>query len=379
VDTDTSGVYNVIFSYWVEAAGLFAGQQAVEIVNSLLAGDPYDIEETIADIKDIRDDYYLGPSTAAIIREAELRDITVLRLDDYNLVQLGEGKYQKRIQAALTSNSSLIAVETAGNKRLTKDMLQDAGIPVPKGTVIRKLESCLEDAQWIKYPVVIKPHNGHHGKGVTTNISNDEEAATAFERAKANSDRVIVEQYLTGNDYRMLVVDSKFVAAAKRVPAQLIGDGRHTITELIDLENQNPDRGFGHEKAMTRLRISPVTQHLLAKSGYDMNTVLKDGERFLLELTANLSTGGSAEDVTDRVHTANRFMAERIAKIIGLDIAGIDVMAATLSKTHRQDRRGGHRGQRCTGPAHASGTGQRQGQKCRQTDCGYAVSEGSGP
>ncbi|CAB5090494.1 Cyanophycin synthase (EC (EC [Olavius algarvensis associated proteobacterium Delta 3] len=332
IDTDTEGVFEVIFSYWVEEAGLFAGVEAVNMVNALLTGKPYDLEETIAELKDIRDDYYLGPSTAEIIREAELRGISVIRLDDYNLVQLGEGKYQKRIQAALTSNTSLIGVETAGNKRLTKNILEDAGIPVPKGTVVRRLESAVEDAEWIGYPVVIKPHDGHHGKGVTTNLSNEQEVAAAFERAKAISDRVIVEQYLTGSDYRLLVVDGQFVAAAKRVPAAITGDGTHTIAELIDIENQNPDRGFGHEKMMTRLRISPVTEHLLTKSGYEMTTVLEAGEFFLLELTANLSTGGSAEDVTDRVHTANRFMAERIARIVGLDIAGIDVMAETLSK-----------------------------------------------
>jgi len=332
IDTDTEDEFEVIFSYWVEEAGLFAGVEAVNIVNALLTGNAYDLEDSISELKDIRDDYYLGPSTAEIIREAELQGITVIRLDDYNLVQLGEGKYQKRIQAALTSNTSLIGVETAGNKRLTKTILEDAGIPVPKGTVVRKLESAVEDAEWIGYPVAIKPHDGHHGKGVTTNITSEKEVVKAFDRAKEISDRVIVEQHLTGNNYRMLVVDGKFVAAAKRVPAAIIGDGRHTIAELIDLENQNPDRGFGHEKMMTRLRISPVTEHLLAKSGYDMQTVLEDREQFLLELTANLSTGGSAEDVTDRVHTANRFMAERISMIVGLDIAGIDVMADTLSK-----------------------------------------------
>jgi cyanophycin synthetase len=330
IDADAPGTFNVIFSYWVEEAGLYAGVEAVEIINCLLSGTAYDLEETIYELKDIRDDHYLGPSTASIVREAELRGITVLRLDDYNLVQLGEGKYQQRIQAAMTSNTSLIGVETAGNKRLTKMMLEDAGIPVPKGTVVRKLKSALEDALWLEYPVVIKPHDGHHGKGVTTNISNDEELKAAFERAKAVSDKVIIEQYLTGSDYRILVVGGKFVAAAKRMPAQVVGDGRHTIAELIEIENQNPDRGFGHENVMTRLKVSSVTEHLLAKSDYAMETVLKEGETFNLELTANLSTGGSAEDVTDRVHKTNRFMAERIAKIIGLDIAGIDVMAPTL-------------------------------------------------
>ncbi len=332
LDADAQGTFHVIFSYWVEEAGIYAGVEAVEIVNSLLSGKAYDLESNIYELKDIRDAHYLGPSTASIVREAELRGITVLRLDDYNLVQLGEGKYQQRIQAAMTSNTSLIGVETAGNKRLTKMMLEDAGIPVPKGTVVRKLTSAIEDAQWLGYPVVIKPHDGHHGKGVTTNISNEEELKEAFERAKEMSDRVIIEQYLTGSDYRMLVVGGKFVAAAKRRPAEVIGDGQHTIAELIDIENQNPDRGFGHENVMTRLKVSSVTEHLLAKSEYTMETVLKEGETFHLELTANLSTGGSAEDVTDRVHKANRFMAERIAKIIGLDIAGVDVMAPTLSK-----------------------------------------------
>lgn len=332
LDGDEPGIFNVIFSYWVEKAGIFAGQEAVEIVNCLLSAKPYDLESTIAELKDIRNDHYLGPSTASIIREAELRGITVIRLDDYNLVQLGEGKHQKRIQAAITSNTSLIGVETAGNKRLTKIMLEDAGIPVPKGTVVRKRQSALEDARWLGFPVVVKPHDGHHGKGVTTDISSESELIEAFERAKASSDRVIVEKFLTGNDYRILVVDGKFVAAAKRVPASISGDGKHTIAELIEIENRNPDRGLGHENVMTRLRVSSVTRHLLNRSGYKMDTVLQDGEIFLLELTANLSTGGSAEDVTGRSHTANRFMAERIAKIIGLDIAGIDVMAPTLSK-----------------------------------------------
>ncbi|MGD9252261.1 MAG: cyanophycin synthetase, partial [Desulfobacterales bacterium] len=332
VDADAPGTFNVIFSYWVEDAGLFAGIEAVAIVNGLLSGQPYDLPSTIHELKDIRDDHYLGPSTASIVREAELRGITVLRLDDYNLVQLGEGKYQKRIQAAMTSNTSLIGVETAGNKRLTKIMLDDAGIPVPKGTVVRKQASAIEDADWLGYPVVIKPHDGHQGKGVTTNIANEAELVEAFERAQAISGRVIVERYLAGNDYRMLVVDGKFVAAAKRLPAKVTGDGQHTIAALIDIENRNPDRGYGHENVMTRLKVSSVTEHLLSQAGYTMETVLEDGEVFYLELTANLSTGGSAEDVTERVHKSNRFMAERIASIIGLDIAGIDVMAPTLAK-----------------------------------------------
>ena len=334
IDTDAPGVYQVIFSYWVEEAGIAAGERAIDIVNAILEGrvDDVDLEGIIRELEDIGADHYLGPSTAAIVEEAEHRGITVLRLDDYNLVQLGEGKYQRRIEASITSRTSMIGVETAGNKRLTKHMLEDAGIPVPKGTVVRKVESAIDDAEWLGYPVVVKPHDGHHGKGVTTGISDEKDVREAFARAKEISDKVIVEKFYTGNDYRMLVVDGRLVAAAMREPAAVAGDGEHTIEELIAIENRNPRRGYGHEKAMTRLSTSEVTANLLERAGYTLETVLPEGEVFRLELTANLSSGGSAIDVTDTVHKANRFMAERIASIVGLDIAGIDVIATTLEQ-----------------------------------------------
>ena len=261
IDSDTPGVYQVIFSYWVEEAGITAGERAIEIVNVLLVGkrESIDIEDLVRELGDIGADHYLGPSTAAIVEEAEHRGITVLRLDDYNLVQLGEGKYQRRIEASITSRTSMIGVETAGNKRLTKHMLDDAGIPVPKGTVVRKVASAIEDAEWLGYPVVIKPHDGHHGKGVTTGIRKKKELKEAFARAKEISDKVIVEKFYEGNDYRMLVVDGRFVAAAMREPAAVTGDGEHAIEELIALENRNPRRGYGHEKVMTRLSTSSVT------------------------------------------------------------------------------------------------------------------------
>ncbi len=334
IDSDAPGVYQVIYSYWVEEAGAAAGEYAIEIVNAILEGKAatIDIEGMIRELEDISADHYLGPSTAAIVEEAEHRGITVLRLDDYNLVQLGEGKYQRRIAASITSQTSMIGVETAGNKKLTKHMLDDAGIPVPKGTVVRRLESAVEDAEWLGYPVVVKPHDGHHGKGVTTGISGEADLREAFARAQEISDKVIVEKSYVGHDYRMLVVDGRFVAAAMREPASVSGDGEHTIEELIRLENRNPRRGYGHEKVMTRLSTSAVTQYLLERAGYTLETVLPADEDFRLELTANLSTGGSAADVTDTVHKANRFMAERIASIVGLDIAGIDVIATTLEQ-----------------------------------------------
>jgi cyanophycin synthetase len=331
-DTDQPSVYEVIYSYWVEEAGIYAGEQAIDIVNAVLAGKTMDIEPAIRTLEDISADHYLGPSTAAIVEEAEHRGITVIRLDDYNLVQLGEGKHQKRIAASITSRTSLIGVETAGNKKLTKRMLEDAGMPVPKGTVVRKAESAVEDAEWLGYPVVVKPHDGHHGKGVTTDIHDQAALRAAFARATEVSEQVIVEKYHTGNDYRMLVVDGRLVAAAQRKPAAVIGDGEHTIGELIIIENRNPRRGYGHEKVMTRLATSSVTDDLLERAGYTLETVLPDGELFRLELTANLSTGGSSVDVTDSVHKANRFMAERIAQIVGLDIAGIDVISPTLEE-----------------------------------------------
>jgi cyanophycin synthetase len=334
IDTDEPGVYQVIYSYWVEEAGIVAGERAIDIVNAVLEGkaEEVDLEGIFRELEDIGADHYLGPSTAAIVEEAEHRGITVLRLDDYNLVQLGEGKYQRRIEASITSQTSMIGVETAGNKRLTKHMLGDAGIPVPKGTVVRRVESAVEDADWLGYPVVVKPHDGHHGKGVTTDIHEEADLREAFARAQEISDKVIVEKYYTGHDYRMLVVNGRFVAAARREPAAVIGDGEHTIAELIVIENRDPRRGYGHERVMTRLSTSTVTGFLLARHGYTLETVLAQGELFALELTANLSTGGSAVDVTDTVHKMNRFMAERIASIVGLDIAGIDVIAPTLEQ-----------------------------------------------
>ena len=334
ISTDTPGQYHVIYSYWVEEAGATAGERAIEIVNAILQGkrDSIDLGAIIRELEGISADHYLGPSTAAIVEEAEHRGITVLRLDDYNLVQLGEGKYQRRIEASITSRTSMIGVETAGNKKLTKRMLDDAGIPVPKGTVVGRVGSAIEDAEWLGYPVVVKPHDGHQGKGVTTGIRDKADLREAFARAKDVSDKVIVEKSYAGNDYRMLVVDGRFVAAAMREPAAVTGDGEHSIRELIDIENRNPRRGYGHEKVMTRLSTSSVTEFLLERAGYSLATVLPDGEVFRLELTANLSTGGSAVDVTGTVHKANRFMAERIASIVGLDIAGIDVISPTLEQ-----------------------------------------------
>lgn len=331
--TKEPGVHLVVFEYWVEEAGIYAGEEAVRIIGDLIDGKPdeeIDIDGVVREINRMEEAHYLGPTSMAIIDEAKRQGISVFRLDDYNIVQLGEGKYQKRIQASLTSHTSVIATELAGNKKVTKLMLRENGIPVPQGTVATKFSSVLEDAHELGYPVVLKPYDGHHGKGVTINIKNDEQLKEAFDRAKEISHRVIVEKMVSGRDFRILVVDGRFIAAANRIPAYVKGDGQHTIKQLIEIENRNPRRGPGHENVMTYLGISEVTQGLFAERGIDENTVLPPGEVFHLERTANLSTGGSAIDVTHRVHPANKFMFERVARIIGLDVAGIDVIAPDL-------------------------------------------------
>lgn len=331
--TKEPGVVQIVYEYWVAEAGVFVGEESVRIVEGIVRGasdEELDIDGVIDEIKRIRDDHYLGPSTMAIVDEARHRNITVIRLDDYNLVQLGEGRYQKRIQASLTSGTGLIAAETASNKKLTKMMLEDNGIPVPPGTTAGRLEHVKEDAAHLGYPVVVKPLDGHHGKGITVGIKNEEELAAAFARATEHSAKVIVEKMVVGNDYRILVVDGKFIAAAHRIPARVVGDGEHTIEELIRLENKDPKRGRGHENFMTMLGVSAITERILAEKDYTLQTVPAKDERFYLEKTANLSTGGMAVDVSHKVHSANRFLFERAARIIGLDIAGLDVLAPTL-------------------------------------------------
>ncbi|MEW6366293.1 MAG: cyanophycin synthetase [Acidobacteriota bacterium] len=331
--TKQKGVHQIVFEYWVEEAGIYAGEETVRIVQDIIRGVPeekIDVDAVITEIKNIRDEHYLGPSTMAIVDEARRRKITVIRLDDYNLVQLGEGKYQKKIQATLSSQTSLIAVETAGNKRLTKMILEDNGIPVPKGTIATKFSSALEDARDIGYPVVVKPFDGHHGKGVTVGVKNEDQLKAAFDRAKELSKKIVVEERRVGNDYRVLVIAGKFIAAAQRIPANVVGDGKHTIKELIDAENKNPRRGHGHSNVMTLLKVTPNTESLLLETGCTLDTILREGEVFYLERTANLSTGGTAIDVTHKVHSMNKFMVERVARYIGLDIAGIDIIAPTL-------------------------------------------------
>jgi len=325
------GVYNVVFSYMEEKVGRFAAKASVEIAEALIAGEEYDLESDIQQMRELREGERLGPSTGSIIEEAESRGIPWIRLNKYSLCQLGYGKNQKRIQATVSSETSSIAVELACDKEDTKYILEQAEVPVPKGEIVRT-EAGLEDAvKYVGYPLVIKPINGNHGRGITANLDNWEDTLEAFHAAKEVSRSVIVERFITGEDYRLLVIDYKLVAAAKRTPAGVTGDGKSTIQELIDEVNADPQRGYGHEKVLTQITVNEMTENILEQAGKSVDTVLPDGEWVALKDTANLSTGGTSTDVTDIVHPHNVFMAERIARLIGLDICGIDIMTTDIS------------------------------------------------
>ena len=326
------GVYSVVFAYMEEKVGRYAAKSAFRICEALIAGEKYDLERDIQEMREIREEERLGPSTGSIVAEAEKRGIPWIRLNKYSLCQLGYGANQKRIQATVTSETSNIAVEIACDKEDTKYLLEQAEVPVPRGEIIRRESSLKDTCDYVGFPLVIKPINGNHGRGITVDIQNYEEALEAFREAQKVSRSVIVEKYIVGDDYRLLVIDHKLVAAAVRTPAHVIGDGKSTVQELVDKVNEDPRRGYGHEKVLTEITINELTLTILKNQGLTVDSIIPKGERLILKDTANLSTGGTAEDVTDIVHPANVFLAERISKIIDLDICGIDIMTTDISK-----------------------------------------------
>ncbi|MFT5102713.1 MAG: cyanophycin synthetase [Candidatus Latescibacterota bacterium] len=326
------GVYNVVFSYIEESAGRFAAEASVRICEALISGEDYDMEKDIQEMRELRESERLGPSTGSIVEEAASRGIPWLRLNKYSLVQLGYGANQKRIQATVTSETSSIGVEIACDKEDTKYLLEQAEVEVPRGDIISKERSLKDACRYVGYPLVIKPIDGNHGRGITVDIQNYEDAVVAFHAAKEISSRVIVEKFVTGEDYRLLVINNILVAAAIRTPAHVVGDGKSTIKELVEKVNEDPRRGYGHENVLTMITMNNLTQTIIKDAGYTEDSVLKKDERLILKDTANLSTGGTAEDITDIVHPANVSMAERISKIIDLDICGIDIMTTDITK-----------------------------------------------
>ena len=336
-ETKTPGIYNVVFSYTEENVGLYAAEAAVRIAEALIDGTDYNPEIDIQKMREIRERVRLGPSTGSIVEEAVARDIPWIRLGTNSLVQLGYGINQMRFQATITCKTSSIAVDIACNKEQTKKMLDAASIPVASGGICVDEEDLDEVIRKIGYPIVLKPLDGNHGKGASINIKNREDAVEGLAYAKKYSHRVIVEKFITGYDFRVLIIDNKLVAAAKREPAHVKGDGKHTIQQLIDETNLDPKRGYGHENVLTQIDIDRDTEDLLEKLGYTLETVPRTDEVVYLKSTANLSTGGTSVDVTDMMHPENIFLCERISRVIGLDICGVDIMAENLTQPLKEN------------------------------------------
>lgn len=337
-ETSTPGVYQVVFEYQDEQAGRYAARAAVRLCQSIVDTGSYpatELEQDLADLREFAAEAALGPSTENIVKAAETRGIPWMPLSTRALIQLGTGVHQKRIQASLTSGTGILGVELASDKEGTKRLLKEAGVPVPRGTVVYyldELEQAIADVG--SYPIVIKPLDGNHGRGITINITAWEEAEEAYDAAQAESKSkaVIVERYYPGRDHRILVVNGKVVAVAERVPAHVVGDGQSTIAELIEVTNRDPRRGEGHDNVLTQIQLDRAAFQLLDRQGFDLDTVLSKGEICYLKATANLSTGGVAIDRTDVIHPENIWIAQRTAKIIGLDIAGIDVVTPDISR-----------------------------------------------
>ena len=336
------GVYHVVYEYQEAQVGREAGELALHLLRSLVpealwigATDvaPFDFQEELEHLIRRAQRRAFGPSTSSLVRAAEARGIPWLRLNDYSLVQFGHGKHQRRIQATITSETRHIGVAIASDKEETRQMLHDLGLPVPKQQLVYGEGRAVRAARRIGYPVVVKPLDANHGRGVSIGMESDEAVAAAFERARRHSRGVLVESFLKGFDHRMLVINGELVAASKRVPGHVVGDAVHTITELVEIVNSDPRRGIGHEKVLTRLELDDQAERLLARAGKTPNDILSAGERFFLRSTANLSTGGTAIDVTDIVHPDNREMAVRAAGAIGLDVAGVDFLTDDISKS----------------------------------------------
>ncbi len=347
--TGEEGCYNVVWEYKQRDVGLSAGRLGWKLLEHLM---PANVQQAInADIEedfDFDDELHqfvksaqrkeFGPSTGSLVKAAEDRGIPWLRLNEYSLVQFGHGKFQQRIQATITSETKHIAVEISCDKEDTHNLLSDLGLPVPQQYMIYSARQAVRAANRIGYPVVVKPLNANHGRGVSINLTTDEEVEKAFEDAqKHGSGRsVLVESYISGFDHRMLVVNNELVAVAKRVPGHVVGDGKSTIEKLVEKVNEDPRRGIGHEKVLTRLELDSQAERLMAAEGCDANTVLDDGQTFFLRSTANLSTGGTAIDVTDIVHPDNRDMAIRAIRAIGLDIGGVDFLTDDISRSYKE-------------------------------------------
>ena len=342
---DEPGRYQVVYEYEQQEVGLEAGRLALTLVHALLppALRPDGTVPEGFDFAEERDGFIrfaqrraLGPSTAALVHAAESRGIPWMRLNDYSLIQLGYGRFQQRVQATITTRTSHIAVEIASDKEETNKILSKLGLPVPKQRLVQDERDAVEAARRIGLPVVVKPYNGNHGRGVSINLADEEAVRVAFRQAQAISRSVIVETYVRGEDHRMLVIDGDLVAVSKRVPGHVVGDGRHSVEELVHLVNADPRRGIGHEKVLTRIEFDAQADRLLSQHGYHRQTVPMAGEVVYLRSTGNLSTGGTAIDLTDAVHPDNREMAIRAVEAVGLDVGGVDFLTPDITRSYKE-------------------------------------------
>ena len=333
------GRYHVIYGHGDDRVGVAAGHLAVRLLNHLVEAEPeFDFDAALERFLLDAERTAFGPSTQAIIDEASSRDIPFIRLNEYSLVQLGQGVHQQRIRATMTSRTSSLAVDIAGDKDLTTQLLAAAGLPVPRSLPVRSVEDAVRQAERIGYPVVVKPLDGNHGRGVHLDLRDAAAVRAAFDDARAEARRgtVLVESQVNGNDYRVLVVAGAMVAVAERVPAHVIGDGKHTVAELVELTNADPRRGVGHEKVLTRIRVDAAAAELVRAQGFELDQVVDEGVMVKLTLTGNMSTGGISIDRTDEAHPDNVEIAEEAARVVGLDVAGIDFIAPDIAEPVRE-------------------------------------------
>lgn len=341
---DRPGVYSVVYEYAQREEGIEAGELALTLLSSLLPAEirPDGSVPADWDWPTARDAYIryaqrraLGPSTASLVKAAEERNIPWLRLNDQSLVQLGHGKFQQRIQATVTGRTPHIAVELASDKEETNKILGSLGLPVPRQELAQNESSAIRAARRIGFPVVTKPYNGNHGRGISIRLSSDEEVVEGFNKAREHSRSVIVETFLEGDDHRLLVVNGELVAATRRTPGHVVGDGLHSIRELVDIVNRDPRRGVGHEKVLTRIELDAQAELMMARAGVTADSVPGVDQVVHLRSTANLSTGGTATDVTDIIHPDNRDMAVRAIRAIGLDVGGVDFLSTNIAESYK--------------------------------------------
>ena len=337
VESGDEGVWWLIVAYEEEDVGLQSVRDAVKVVRACMTGEELDVGRMVQELQELLEDVRLGPSTAAIVEEARRRGIPVRRLNNSSLVQLGLGKNLRRVQAAMSDYTSAIGVEIAQDKDDTRRVLRNIGLPAPDGDTASTLDGALEVAREIGFPVLLKPLDASHGRGISGCLADEDAVARAWPVSSAFSRRVVVERYVTGRDYRVLVVDGRVAAVAERVPAHVVGDGRSSVRELIGAANRDPRRGTGHTRVLTRLPDDAATGEFLASRGLSMDTVPAAGEQVFLRATANLSTGGTSIDRTDEIHPDNVTACEMAAGIVGLDIAGIDVLSPDISVPFREN------------------------------------------